>query len=57
VSFELLGQVCIPLDNFNASTWERGRITYGYGIKREDILNYYKEMAMEKGYNKRSYRP
>ena len=57
VRYDLLGQVCIPLSDINAATWDRGDIYFGYGISSKDVINYFKEMAMEKGFNLRSYRP
>ena len=49
--YGLMGQVCIPVDDFNNSTWSRGKISYGYGISFNDIKNYYRDMALNKGFD------
>lgn len=48
--YGLLGKTVIPLNDVNASTWDRGEISFGPFSNRNSVINYYKDIANERGY-------
>ena len=55
--YTILGNVYIPMDSVEISTWSSGIINFGENTTTDQIKNYYKSMALERGYNSNQYQP
>ena len=53
--YSLMGRVCIPLNDLNSSTWSNGTITYGTNVSGEQVIEYYKNLVDEKGYEQNPF--
>ena len=53
--YSSMGRVCINLDNIGEAYWHNGKLFFDEGTKAEDIIAYYKSMAISKGYVKNPY--
>ena len=55
--YTLLGNVYIPMDSVNMSTWSSGTIDFGENTTSKQVVDYFKTMALERGYNSNLYQP